>query len=241
MSSEWFIVLNAEGTVLGVNEEAAAGWVGGRIEERADVPAEIRRVAGEIRRQLFKSADPMAQASLTLTSPSRSVRLLALYAVPLRRVPTDLRALLELTLEVMDQQARQLEVSLTLDVDSNMPQVLLLDPGKIAWTITTLVGNALRFVRRGTRTRPGGSIDVRARYDAAALHVILDVQDDGKGIPADKLAHMLEPAPGQLYASGLGLSLVRDVVAAHGGTVHLESSTEADRSGTRVRLTLPCP
>ena len=100
----------------------------------------------------------------TVMSTAPPVRILALHAVPVRRLAIDLRALLESTIKVMEQQARAIEVALTVDVGPDVPQTLRLDPEKIAWTLTALIGNALRFVRRGTRLMPGGTIQVHARY-----------------------------------------------------------------------------
>jgi signal transduction histidine kinase len=168
-------------------------------------------------------------------------RILTVHAVPVRLSAVDLRALLKSTVSVMERQARAIGVALTLDVGPDVPPTLRLDPEKIAWTLTALIGNALRFVRRGTRLMPGGTIQVRARRAPVSSHVVLEVQDDGGGIPADTLRQLLRRSPGPLHASGLALSLVQDVIAAHGGEIRLESSTEADRSGTTVRLIIPCP
>jgi signal transduction histidine kinase len=159
--------------------------------------------------------------------------------IPLRRVPTDLRLLLQSSIGVMDQQARAMDVALALTVDPAVPPTLALDRQKIAWAITALVGNAMRFVRRGTRLRPGGTIAVRALADPAGSAVVIEVEDDGAGIAADKLPHLLDRASEQPYAAGLALNLVQDVVTAHGGAVEIESSTRPERSGTTVRLVLP--
>jgi len=239
MISEWLIVLNADGTVLAVDGGAAAEWIGTRVEERSDVPAEVRRVVAETRRQFDGSANAASVAGRILTSAGQPIRVLVLQAMPVRRHTTDVRALLQSTINVMERQASAIDVTLTLDVAPDVPQTLFLDAEKMAWTITALVGNALRFVRRGTRLMPGGTIQVRARYDPDRSHVILEVQDDGSGIPKNILSKLLQRSPAQPHPSGLGLGLVRDVVAAHGGAVQLDSSTEADRSGTTVRLTIP--
>jgi signal transduction histidine kinase len=159
--------------------------------------------------------------------------------IPLRRVPTDLRLLLESSIGVMDQQARAMDVALALTVHPAVPQTLDIDREKIAWAITALVGNAMRFVRRGTRLRPGGTIAVRAHAAPAASAVVIEVEDDGAGIAADKLPHLLDRTSERPYAAGLALGLVRDVVTAHGGSVEIESSTRPERSGTTVRLILP--
>jgi signal transduction histidine kinase len=132
-------------------------------------------------------------------------------------------------------------VALTLEVAAEVPRTVRLDPEKIAWTLTALIGNALRFVRRGTRLMPGGTIQVRARYTPVTPQVILEVQDDGSGIPADTLSRLFRRSPVALQTAGLALALIQDVIAAHGGAVQLESSTKADRSGTTVRLLIPCP
>ena len=238
MPSERLIVLNADGTVIAVDGGSPADWIGSRLETRPDVPAEVQQAAAETRHQLDESGPSASLASNSITSGAQQIRVVVLHAVPVRIETIDVRALLESTINVMAQQARAMDVGLTLDVGPDVPRTLPLDPDKMAWAITALIGNALRFVRRGTRLMPGGAIQVRARYDPAA-RVILDVQDDGTGIDQHTLTALLERSPGQLHASGLALCLVEDVVAAHGGTVQLESSMDADHSGTTVRLTIP--
>ena len=240
MIPEWLIVLNADGTVLAVDGGVPSDWVGTRLEGRSDVPPEVRDVAAGARRQFDESAGSAGVTSTTAAPIAQRIRVIVLSAMPVRRVATDLRALLESTINVMELQARAIDAALTLEMGPDVPRTLFLDPEKTAWTITALIGNALRFVRRGTRLMPGGTIKVRARYEPAASRVVLEVQDDGSGIRQQTLSQLLQRPTGQLHSAGLALSLVQDVVAAHGGDVQLESSTEADRSGTTVRLTIPC-
>jgi signal transduction histidine kinase len=239
MIAEWLIVLNADGTVLAVDGGVPAGWIGTRLEGRSDVPPEVREVAAGARRQLDESAASARMAAQIVATTAQRILVIVLSAMPVRRVATDLRALLESTIKVMELQARVIDVALTLDVGPDVPRLLLLDPAKMAWTITALIGNALRFVRRGTRLMPGGTIKVRARYEPAGSRVVLEVQDDGAGIRQQTLSELLHRPAGQLHSAGLALGLMQDVAAAHGGDVQLESSTEADRSGTTVRLTIP--
>jgi two-component system OmpR family sensor kinase len=152
-------------------------------------------------------------------------------AIPLRRVQTDLRALLVGALEVMREQANESEVALEVVVAPDVPRAHV-DPEKIAWAVTTLVGNAMRFVRKGTRHMPGGSIAVRVeRSDGIAI----SVEDDGPGIPTDKLPWLFERAPGTIHAAGLALMMVRDVVIAHGGSVDVAS----EHGSTRITMHLP--
>jgi len=69
--------------------------------------------------------------------------------------------------------------------------------------------------------------------------VTISVEDDCPGIPADKLSHLFERQAGSQHAVGLGLTLVNDIVVAHGGTVRVDSSTGHRGCGTRVCMMLP--
>jgi signal transduction histidine kinase len=159
-------------------------------------------------------------------------------AVPLRREPTDLRARLRSNLEVLQRQAEAADITLNVVFDDRVPALVSIDVEKVTWAITALVGNALRYVRHGSRIRPGGSISVGATYDPAAAAVTFQVQDDGPGIPRDKLPFLFSGGPGRSRA-GLALLLIRDVVEAHAGKVDVQSDTDTFRHGTTIRLTLP--
>jgi NtrC-family two-component system sensor histidine kinase KinB len=156
--------------------------------------------------------------------------------IPLRRSSTDLGSLLAGTIETLVEQARALDVALTIDLDPGLPQ-LHIDAEKIAWAVAALLGNALRYVRRGTRRLPGGSICVRVRSDGD--WVAISVEDDGPGIPADKVARLFRRGDGVTHGTGLGLMLIEDVVVAHGGRVDVESRCDPLECGTRVKLRLP--
>ena len=157
-------------------------------------------------------------------------------AIPLRRAPTDLVSLLAGTIETLQAQARALDVTLAIDAAPALPR-LNVDAEKIAWAVATLVGNSFRYVRRGTRRLPGGSIRVRLRPEDG--HVVISVDDDGPGIPADKVANLFRRGQGVTHGTGLALMLIEDVAKAHGGTIEVKSKCDAFASGTTVTLRLP--
>jgi signal transduction histidine kinase len=161
-------------------------------------------------------------------------------AIPLRRTVVDIRDVLRWSLEILHRQADTFDVRLRVDIDDNVPVGIALDERKMAWAITALVGNALRYVRRGSQMMPGGSIDVHVSYDSSAAEMAIDVQDDGPGISMDRLPSLFDPAT-RTAGVALGLSMVKDVVEAHGGTFRIESDTRGPSRGTTVRLTLPVP
>jgi two-component system OmpR family sensor kinase len=86
---------------------------------------------------------------------------------------------------------------------------------------------------------PGGSVAVRIRRDDHAKRVTISVEDDGPGIPAEKLPHLFARQAGSQHAIGLGFTLVKDIVVAHGGSVSVDSNTDPYAHGTTVRVTLP--
>lgn len=143
----------------------------------------------------------------------------------------DLRALLTGALEVMKRQAEDLEISLDVDVATDVPSAYI-DAEKIAWAVTTLVGNAMRFVKKGTRHMPGGSIVVRVERGD---EITITVEDDGPGIPKEKLPWLFERAPGTVHAAGLALMMIRDVALAHHGSVDVAS----EPGSTRITMHLP--
>lgn len=104
-----------------------------------------------------------------------------------------------------------------------------------ARVIENLAGNAIRY------TRPNDRIELSARPGEAAGTVSIEIRDSGPGIEPRELALVFEPffrgtrtrsEPG----FGLGLSIVRSIVEAHGWSINAESQPEG---GTTFRLTLP--
>jgi signal transduction histidine kinase len=107
------------------------------------------------------------------------------------------------------------------------------DRGRLLQALANLIDNAVKY------TPAGGRVDVAAR--AAAPGVEIAVRDTGIGIDRDDLPRIFE----RLYRAdrsrserglGIGLSLVRAIVAAHGGSVEVESALGR---GSVFRLRLP--
>jgi signal transduction histidine kinase len=78
---------------------------------------------------------------------------------------------------------------------------------------------------------------VHVTFSAIGPDLIIEVQDDGPGISEEKLRVLFDGGP-HAARMGLGLTLVRDVMAAHGGSLEVHSDTKTFRPGTTVRLTL---
>jgi signal transduction histidine kinase len=155
--------------------------------------------------------------------------------IPIRRNRVDVRDLLTSTLEVLSEQGKGAGIGIHVSVDDDVPAEVPLDGVKVAWAVSTLVGNSLRYLGRSGRA---GQIEVRASMENESGALIIAVRDNGPGIPASRASRLFEDA-GALRSVGLALVLVRDVVAAHGGTIEVHSMTDQMDHGTRITLRIP--
>jgi signal transduction histidine kinase len=138
---------------------------------------------------------------------------------------------------LMRTEMERKELSFTLELD---PTALLIegDPQRVRQILLNLLGNAVKF------THPGGQITLRAHATDDGM-VELMVTDTGIGIPADQLDQLFKPfsqvdrrLSRQYGGTGLGLALVAQLAALHGGLVGV-SSTPGTGSSFWVRLPTP--
>jgi two-component system sensor histidine kinase BaeS len=160
----------------------------------------------------------------------RTISLAEAGALPLHREPVDLRALVDDVVAAQGQVAAWRGVRLGASGEAVLETSV--DPVRVREILTNLVANALRH------TPAGGSVQVvvlHSRVDA-----VLEVTDTGEGIPAADLPHVFERFQRRADSggSGLGLAIVRDLAAAHGGTVEAESDG-VDGRGSCFRVRLP--
>jgi signal transduction histidine kinase len=238
----WLVLVGPDGVVLLASGGAPTSWVGSNIADLEDLPTRVREAGRALVDGLHHAAPSVAGFSRHVIPelPERpTLDIVAVEAIPVRRMTTDLAGVLRASMEVLDAQARSLDIDLGVESAPDVPTDASLDPEKIAWAVMTLVGNAMRYVRRGTRRMPGGSIKVKLDFVAESGDLVVAVEDDGPGIPPEKLPWLFRRADGGAHAAGLGLMLVHDVVAAHGGSIGVESSTSSADHGTRVTMRLP--
>jgi two-component system sensor histidine kinase GlrK len=182
------------------------------------------------------------QRRLTDTIQSSSQRLLSLVGqiVELGRLragrlqlnvrPTELRSIVDQTLNEVRPLADLGDLRLEMDVPEDLPPVAV-DDERVQQIVMNLLGNALRF------TPAGGRVAVSARVESG--EVAVRVTDTGIGIPADLLVHIFDPYEQAHHGrggSGIGLTVVRGLVEAHGGRVWAESE---EGRGSTFTFTLP--
>jgi signal transduction histidine kinase len=151
----------------------------------------------------------------------------------LEREPLDLADLLRGVAGSFDLQARSQGQELRLELAPDLPEVEA-DPLRVRQVVANLVSNALRHAQEA------GCVTVRA--EALAAEVQVSVADDGPGIAQEDLHRIFDrfwrgPQP-RAQGSGLGLTIARELVRAHGGRIWAES--EASK-GSTFFFTLPRP
>lgn len=151
----------------------------------------------------------------------------------LRLEPTDLAGLADDVVDRFRSEAQATGVSLS-SFHRDRSEELVIDPIRVHEVISNLVVNALRAVSAG------GEVIVETWIESGGngLTGHLEVSDDGSGIAADELPHVFERfrKGADSSGSGLGLTISKRLVEAHGGTIDIHSNAG---SGTAVRITLP--
>jgi len=140
-------------------------------------------------------------------------------------VPVALKPFLESCLSTHLELARSKSIALECPADNEEASF---DPDQMRRALDNLILNAIEAAPAGT------TIMVAARHDRGNL--VVSVHDQGSGPPAEIRDHLFEPfVTGRADGTGLGLSMVREVAAAHGGTVRLGSC----QTGTIFEIEVP--
>jgi len=136
-----------------------------------------------------------------------------------------------------EAQARQRDVALRATIAPRLPKAWA-DPARVRQVLDNLLANAIRH------TPTGGEVlvEVSALLGPGSGHgpmVRCRVTDAGPGFREDQLGHVFErfTRAGDSRGSGLGLSIARDLVRAHGGAIH--ASNDPTTGGASVSFTLP--
>ena len=143
-----------------------------------------------------------------------------------------LHTLCENAVGVLKSQIDSKGICLTLDLSQNIPHVKA-DVNKIIWVLTNLITNALHYSERG------GYIRVSAEHLGPYVHV--SVSDNGPGIPFEVQSKIFDKfvqikSDKALGGSGLGLTICKEIVRAHGGTIWVDSTIG---EGSTFTFTLP--
>jgi len=152
----------------------------------------------------------------------------------IKQEATDVRRLANLAVKSAKEKAGDRDVTVHAAVDKDIP-LAQADSQKISWVFSQLLDNGIKF------TPAGGRVVLSIKREAGNL-VMITVTDTGIGIPPSRLEEIFEPfhqldeASTRRYAgTGLGLSLVRQIIEAHGSMLDVQST---EGHGTTFRFPL---
>ncbi len=166
-----------------------------------------------------------------LVDDLRTLALSDAGALPLQKEPTDLAALARDVVRSMETDATRQLISMTVSAHGET-RVLEVDPLRVREVLLNLLSNAIRH------TPSGGTITLE--ISGLASGVAIRVSDTGAGMPPEELAHVFD----RFYkgaasrGSGLGLTIAKGIMIAHGGTI--DASSEVGK-GTTVTCSFPGP
>lgn len=153
-------------------------------------------------------------------------------AAPMNLEWTNLNAVLERSVRLVRHQLELSGIQLRLEPAADVPPVHC-DPAQLEQVLLALVVNAIDAMPRG------GTLTLRTRHRPEAGAGLIEVADDGVGIPADILPQIFEPFFSTKeggHSTGLGLAVSRSIVERHHGRIEVQS---APGRGTTFTIALP--
>lgn len=145
----------------------------------------------------------------------------------------DLRDLLNECYQMMENEAMDQEISIDLTVADDLPRIYG-DRGKLKQALINLIHNAIKFNQKQ------GRVSLEGRQTGEEIKI--SIADTGIGIPEKHIDHIFKkffrvPEHRELIpGTGLGLSVVKQIVKGHGGRIEVESTENA---GTTFTIYLP--
>jgi two-component system NtrC family sensor kinase len=150
------------------------------------------------------------------------------------RTETDLNAIVGRTLSLVSHKLKLMNVQVECALDAALPHAEA-DSSQLQQVVMNLVLNA----GEATRKKGAGHVRVSTRATPLKKDVVLEVRDDGEGMPPELKDRIFEPfftTKDEGKGVGLGLAVVYGIVQAHGGDIEVES---APGEGTLFRVTIP--
>jgi signal transduction histidine kinase len=159
--------------------------------------------------------------------------------IEVEKIPFNLKDLLQNIQDSLKEIAQENNNSFVLEIDDNLPEILISDPTKLSQIFMNLINNSLKFTKNGF-------VKVSAKIDEVKekeVVIAFKVSDNGIGIPDDKQESIFESfSQGSIEinrkfgGTGLGLTIVKKLIELLGGKIYLNSKVGL---GTTFSFALP--
>ncbi len=195
----------------------------------SEVDPTRRRILGAIR----DSAEGLGSLANDFLDHARLLQ----GRVRLTAEPTAIRQLVQSTAMLFQGRADHHNIALSVRIDPEVPEGLLLDKARFRQVLANLLGNAIKFTLRG-------AVAVRVEYLGAPQRLQLAVSDTGPGMDALEVEELFtafrQGKQGRLQASGtgLGLTITKELIELMDGTIRVES---APGTGSTFRVEIAAP
>ncbi|OLC14356.1 MAG: hypothetical protein AUH29_10355 [Candidatus Rokubacteria bacterium 13_1_40CM_69_27] len=234
------IVTERTQRLLQSEKVATMGSLLAGVAHELNNPLAVLMGQAHLLRELAKDSALVQRAEKIHAAAERCARIVRNFLALARQRPPErgdvrLNQVAREAVELLAYELRTSSVEVTLDLAEDLP-TLWADSHQLHQVVVNLVGNAHQAMRHLASPR---RIVFTTRLDPTRHRVRLEVADTGPGIPAEIRSKIFEPffttkPPGE--GTGLGLSLCRGIIEAHGGTIEVES--EPGR-GTTFVIELP--
>lgn len=193
---------------------------------------------GDLNEEQKKSIDVSLRSAGRLQNLIDNLILFSLASkdgLTLQLKAVDLNLLIDPVITRTNPKAVERNIELCVELDSVLPPVQA-DEEKLSWVLAQLLDNAIKF------TEPGGKVTLRVlRFEKEEMATV-NVIDTGIGIPAERVKEIFEPfhqldgsATRRYGGTGLGLSLVRQIIESHGSLINVVSAPDV---GTTISFPL---
>jgi signal transduction histidine kinase len=190
---------------------------------------------GELTPKQQEYLNDISESSRTLLSIIDDILDLATIdagALELKPVPVKIRPIIDAAMLGIRERAGHLRLTLEIALADDIDDFIA-DEARVRQLLFNLLSNAVGF------SDVGGTVRLSCWYEGP--DVVFAIEDQGVGIPSDKLAQVFERFETDSQGSdhrgaGLGLSIAKSLIDLHGGRISLESEPEV---GTKVTVRLP--
>lgn len=198
----------------------------------------LRGVAGPLSgkvREYLEMLNGNCQRLLGTVNDILDLRKLESNSLVLTKTKVPFVLLVQKAVRALDVQARQKSLAMAVAYGPRRYFVEC-DVPKMERVVLNIVGNAVKF------TPDQGNVHVQVEGLEKEGRVRLTVRDSGIGIPAEDIGKVMKryyTVGEQPYGSGLGLSIAKEIVDLHGGTIEIASPCPGETQGTQICVELP--
>lgn len=188
----------------------------------------------EINRRYLKRANKSVDRMINIIEDLEIISALESDRVQINYQSFELVDLVEGVFELLDDKAHKRKIRLLINKELDRPIKVMADRAKIEQVLINLVGNAIKYGKEK------GMVEIR--FFDMDKHILVEVNDDGLGIPPEDLPRVFErfyrvdkSRSRDAGGTGLGLSIVKHIIESHKQTINVRSS---ENKGSTFSFTL---